>query len=320
MQQSLTIDAMVRQVHQLAPLPAVALKVLELAHDDRSSAADLASVIATDQAMTAKLLRLANSAYFAAGRAITTVRDAVVVLGTIEVRRLVLTTALLGNFTGPSGGDFHLPSFWGHALAVGLVAEVMARLTGRATSEEAFTAGILHDIGKLVMSQYERERFEAATALATLKGMPLERAEAEVFGFSHPELGSRLALAWRFPPALCEAIAEHHASPHESRGLAWVVAQANALCRDHGLWCGFVDIEPGAAPPPDVPVRDPLRAAVLARLGGWERVLERTQAFLHAVPPPPGTRPGAAASTPGGTPAAPRADGSFDRAHRGGRW
>jgi putative nucleotidyltransferase with HDIG domain len=284
MQHHLTIDTLVRQVQQLAPLPAVALKVLELAHDDRSSAADLASVIATDQAMTAKLLRLANSAYFAAGRAIPTVRDAVVVLGVIEVRRLVLTTALMGNFSGPSGGDFHVPSFWGHALAVGLVAEVMAHHTGRAVPEEAFTAGILHDIGKLVMSQYEKERFEAATTLATVKGIPLERAEAEVFGFSHPELGSRLATAWRFPPTLCEAIAAHHGAPDASHGLAWVVAQANALCRDHGLWCGFVDIEPGAPPPPDVPVRDPLRAAVLARLGGWERVLERTQAFFQAVP------------------------------------
>ncbi len=277
-----------RQVQQLAPLPAVALKVLELAHDDRSSAADLASVIATDQAMTAKLLRLANSAYFAAGRAITTVRDAVVVLGVIEVRRLVLTTTLMGSFSGQSAGDFHVPSFWGHALAVGLVAEVMARHTGRAAPEEAFTAGILHDIGKLVMSQYEKERFEAATTLATVKGIPLERAEAEVFGFSHPELGSRLATAWRFPPALCEAIAAHHSAADVSQGLAWVVAQANTLCRDHGLWCGFVDVEPGAAPPPEAPVRDPLRAAVLARLGGWERVVERTQAFLRAAPVPRG--------------------------------
>ncbi len=288
MQHDVTIDALVRRVEQLSPLPAVALKVLDLAHNERSSAADLASVIATDQAMTAKLLRLANSAYFAAGRAITTVRDAVVVLGMIEVRRLVLTTALMGSFNGSSTGDFHVPSFWGHALAVGLVAEVMARHTGRAAPEEAFTAGILHDIGKLVMSQYEKERFEAATALAMVKGIPLERAEAEVFGFSHPELGSRLAGSWRFPSSLCEAIAAHHGAPDAAQGLAWVVAQANALCRDHGLWCGFVDIEPGAAPPPDVPVRDPLRAAVLARLGGWEQVLERTQAFLHAASPPSG--------------------------------
>ncbi|MER3420504.1 MAG: hypothetical protein C4290_08285 [Chloroflexota bacterium] len=288
MQQHLTIDTLVRRVEQLVPLPAVALKVLELAHNDRSSAADLASVIATDQAMTAKLLRLANSAYFATGRAITTVRDAVVVLGMIEVRRLVLTSALMGSFSGSSVGEFHVPSFWGHALAVGLIAEVMARHTGRAVPEEAFTAGILHDIGKLVMSQYEKERFEAATALATVKGIPLERAEAEIFGFSHPELGSRLAGSWRFPPALCEAIAAHHGAPDAAQGLAWVVAQANALCRDHGLWCGFVNIEPGATPPPDVPVRDPLRATVLARLGGWEQVLERTQAFLRAAPPPSG--------------------------------
>lgn len=276
------LNELVHQVNQLAPLPAVAMRVLQLAEDPNASAQELASAIATDQALTAKLLRLANSAYFAAGREITTVRDAVVLLGMSEIRRLVLTTALMGHFADDTG-TLSIAAFWGHALATGMVAQVMARHTGLAAPEEAYTAGILHDIGKLVMNQYATERFDAAATLATTKGIPMERAEAEVFGFSHPELGRRLAESWRLPASLAGAIAHHHALPGTEHGLDYVVAQANDLCRDHGLWCGFEDIEPGAAQPTNSS-EDPLRAAALAKLGGFDRILERANGLISASP------------------------------------
>lgn len=277
------LEAFVGQVQQIAPLPAVALRVMELAQSENSSASDLSSVIATDQAMTAKLLKLANSAYFSAGREIKTVRDAVVLLGMMEVRRLVLTSALMGRFNGTQATSFSVASFWGHALATGIIADVMARHTRLAQPEEAYTAGILHDIGKLIMSQYLKEHFDEASTVATTRGIALEQAEAEVFGFTHALLGSRLAQAWRLPAGLVLAIAEHHNHPGEDHGLSFVVAQANELCRDHGLWCGFEDTEPGAQPP-DGRVDDPVRAAVLAKLGGWERVVERASSFVEASP------------------------------------
>jgi putative nucleotidyltransferase with HDIG domain len=299
MPEHIDLSEFVNQVNQLAPLPAVAMKVLQLAED-------VASTIATDQALTARLLRLANSAYFAAGREITTVRDAVVLLGMAEVRRLVLTTALMGNFSDDTGA-LSLPAFWGHALAVGMVAEVMARHTGLATPEEAFTAGILHDIGKLVMNQYAKEHLDAAVALATSKGLPMERAEAEVFGFSHPQLGRRLAQNWRLPPALAAAIADHHRVPGTEHGLSYVVAQANSLCRDHGLWCGFEEIEPGATLPALEETQDPLRAAALAKLGGFERIVERATSFIQSSPLA-GSRP--AAATTVASPTRPAATGT----------
>jgi putative nucleotidyltransferase with HDIG domain len=278
------LNEFVGKVNQLAPLPAVALRVLQLAEDERSSANDLASIIATDQAMTAKLLRLANSAYFAAGREITTVRDAIVLLGMVEIRRLVLTTALMGQYTTDSG-TLNVAAFWGHALAVGMVAEVMARNTKLAVPEEAFTAGILHDIGKLVMAQYLKDHFDAAATFATTKGIPLHRSEAEVFGFDHALLGKRLAEAWRLPPGLVTAIAHHHASPGQEDGLSYIVYQANELCRDHGLWCGFEEMEPGATPPTaGAGTDDPIRAAALAKLGGFEKVVERANSFLSSSP------------------------------------
>ncbi len=282
MPERIAIVEFVRRVNQLAPLPAVAFRVLQLAEDERASAQDLASAIASDQALTAKLLRLANSAYFAAGREITTVRDAVVLLGMSEIRRLVLTTALMGRFDGDSG-VLSIASFWGHALAVGMVADVMARHTGLATPEEAYTAGILHDIGKLVMAQYAKEHFDATATLATTRGIPMERAEAEVFGFNHAQLGRHLCETWRLPAALAVAIADHHAPPGASDGLSYVVAHANDMVRDHGLWCGFDEIEPGAAAPTHG-VEDPLRAAALAKFGGFDRIVERASGFVASSP------------------------------------
>ena len=284
----------VKHVNEVAPMPAIAVRTLQMAEDDRSSAADLASIIATEQAMTAKLLRLANSAYFAAGREVTTVRDAVVLLGMSEIRRLILTTALMGRFTGDGAGAFSVTAFWGHGLAVGMIAEVMARQTRLAAPEEAFTAGILHDIGKLVMNEYLAEAFAEAADLAAGRGIPLIVAEKEVFGFSHTELGEQLADVWRLPPTLAQAIGEHHHDDltHDHR-LSYVVSHANTLVRDHGLWCGFEDVEPGATLNEDDEVADdPMRAAALARLGGMDRVMERVAGFLKSVMPPPRPAPG----------------------------
>jgi putative nucleotidyltransferase with HDIG domain len=200
----------------------------------------------------------------------------------------VLTTALMGQYTADPG-TLNVAAFWGHALAVGMVAEVMARNTGLAAPEEAFTAGILHDIGKLVMVQYLKDHFEAAATFATSRGIPLHRSEAEVFGFDHAMLGKRLAEAWRLPPGLVMAIAHHHANPGQEDGLSFVVHQANELCRDHGLWCGFEETEPGAAPP-TAGTDDPIRAAALAKLGGFDKVVERANGFLTSSPVVPERR------------------------------
>jgi putative nucleotidyltransferase with HDIG domain len=294
------LNTFAERVNGLAPLPALALRVLQLVEDERSSVDDFATAMAPDAALTARLLRLANSVYYSPGRTIATVREAVILLGTAEIRRLVLTTSLMDRYAGDPNGPISVPAFWGHSLAVAMVAEVMARHTRLALPEEAFTAGILHDLGKLVMTQYEADRFSRAVSLATTRALPLESAEAEVFGFTHAQLGGRLGQLWRLPVSICDAILRHHTVTGEEQGLAHVVAQANDLCRDHGLWCGFEEIEPGAVLP-ETPGDDPLRAGALARLGGIERIVERIDAFLSASRPAAPTTAGVRhAHAPGG--------------------
>lgn len=277
------------EVNELAPLPAMAMRVVQLAQDDTSSISDIASVIATDQAMTSRMLRLANSVFYSPPREIATVRDAVVFLGLVEIRRLALTSSLMGRFGGAAAVAISVPAFWGHSFAVGMVAEVMARQTRLAPPEEAFTAGILHDIGKLVMNQYRPALYNEAVAYATAHSVPLIRAEIEVFGFTHAQLGRRLAEVWRLPETLCAAIGEHDDLVPKTRGVSYVVSHANSLCKDHGLWCGFEDAEPGAQVA-EQPGTDPMRAAALAKLGGIENIVDRINGFVQDIPAAPQQR------------------------------
>ena len=151
------LEALLDQVDAMAPFPAVASRVMQITEDERFSAYDLAAIIATDTALTAKILRLANSAYYAYPRKIGTVRDAVVLIGFRAVRSTAIASAIVDIFpTSEPERPFNVDLFWGHSVACGIIAETMARETHQAPPDEAFTAGILHDLGRLVLASVRR--------------------------------------------------------------------------------------------------------------------------------------------------------------------
>ncbi len=283
----ITLTELLDQVESLAPLPAVASRVMQVVEEDRFSAYDLAAVIATDTALTAKILRLANSAFYGYPRRIATVRDGVVLIGFRAVRSTAVAAAIVEMFPPSGHGPFQVDLFWGHSVACGLVAEIMARETGYARPDQAFTAGILHDIGRLLLSQYQPDGFGQALYRALQDGAPLEEAERIQFGFDHSLLGARLAERWNFPGELCQAIQHHHDLAHamDRSGLTYVVAHANALCHQHGLWCGL-DSDVGTQVPTVAREMDeslPLYGQVLARAGGMAEIERRTIAFLRSA-------------------------------------
>lgn len=285
---NLTLEELLDRVEELAPLPHVANRIIQVADDDRFSAYDLAAVIATDTAMTAKLLRLANSAYYGFPRRITTVRDSVVLIGFRAVRAGAIAAAMIDLFPSSNDGQFSSDLFWGHSVACALVAEAMAKETGYARPDEAFTVGILHDIGRLVLSQYVPEAFGRVMYQALHEGKSLQEKELEEFGFEHAELGAALAERWSFPAEIRAAIAEHHDLEHapDRSGLTYVVAHANALCHRHGLWCGL-DSEDGAKVHPDAMTgmtdEDPIYGAVMRRIGGRADIEKRVLDFLNTT-------------------------------------
>ncbi len=257
-----------------------------MADDNRTSAMDLAQVLSTDQALTAKLIRISNSAYYGFARRVSTVREAVVMLGFKQVRQVAVGASLITSWNGPSADNdpFNLDLFWGHSVAVAVAGETIAKKTRLARPEDAFTAGILHDIGRLVLRRTMPTEFAQAVGMAQTSGVPLHEAEMLTMGYAHDDVGRALGEKWKFPAHLVEAVRCHHddrLNP-QNDGLSGIVAQADRLALHYGLYCGYDRTEPDYVEiPPDL-------AAAEAACGGIDHVLERAFSFIECASGTPG--------------------------------
>ena len=271
-------------IESIAPLPHVAGRVVQVAEDERFSAYDLAAIIATDTAMTAKILRLANSAYYGFPRRIATVRDAVVLIGFRAVRATAVAAAVADLFPKQGSTRFDADLFWAHCVACGSVAEIIAKETNQARPDEAFTAGILHDIGRLVLAQYVPGPFDRALDQALERGAAMEAVETDVFGYDHAQLGAALTQRWNLPIEICTAIAGHHdltVDPAEAP-LTYVLAQSNRFCRSVGFWCGLDTAEGARVYDVNEPADPEIAALVEDKLGGIAGLEARVREFLSS--------------------------------------
>ena len=280
------LRSIVNRTTDLAPLKSVATRAIQLAEDERSAAMDLATVISSDQALTAKLLKLSNSAYYGYARRISNVREAVILLGMRTVRSVAISSGIIEAFRMPEidGDGFDPDLFWAHSVSVGIVAEVIARDTRVARPEDAFTAGVLHDVGKLAMMLCEPQLFAELLDLVKHENMRYREVEIAVFGIGHEHVGARLAERWKFPEPLVTSIREHHPlrGVPEIASLGDVVAAANLACNREGLACGFDytgDDEKKTiqALPPAVDI------AINRVHGGMATLQEKARAFLMHV-------------------------------------
>ena len=274
------LDLLVNEIAELRPLPAVALRVLELAEGDRFSAHELAQTVSADQALTAKILRLSNSAYYGFPRRITTVRDAVVLLGFRAVRSATLASCVIETL--PGGQVLDAVEAWRFSVTVGMLAEVLSRAT-REHTDEAFTAGVLHNIGRLAIDQHRPRDLRRCIEVAQERSWTIDQAEREVMGFTDAEVGGALALHWNFPQPLAEAVARHNLDVNalpDPRSLAAFVVRARLFARASGVTDG-VDLRPAA--PPAAEWRVPPISRSLAQTGGVAGIAERVAAFVESA-------------------------------------
>lgn len=205
-------------ISDLPTPPVVLQQINKVISDPNTSAYEIASIISEDPAMSFKILKLSNSAFYALPSEVTSVKHAVVLVGINAVRSMVLSTAVLDMFKGREKDvQFH-DSFWRHSLATATCARIIVRKmpSGNVTeAEHGFSVGLLHDIGKLIMSCYLRDEFRNAETVAEERQINSHVAEQEVLGYTHADLGGLLAKKWKLPPMLCNAIDKHH-SPHDS--------------------------------------------------------------------------------------------------------
>ena len=221
----------------LSALPTIVTQLIALVGDPRSSARQVARLISTDQALTAKILRVANSAFYGFPRKIATVQLAIVVLGFNAVKNLALSVTVLKRFSaGTDHRLFDRQRFWEHAIGCGVAARMLAKRFG-GRDGEAFVAGILHDIGKLILIEYAHDEFTDALELAEQEDIPIGQAEEEVLGVTHAEVGGWLAERWNLPEPLAHSISAHH-NPfalEEPDDLVLITHMADALVRFNSI-------------------------------------------------------------------------------------
>ena len=228
------IKKITQSIIGLPTLPTVITQMIGLIDNPKTSARDVARLIATDQALTAKILKLANSAFYGFPRKISTVNHAIVVLGFETVKSLGLSVSVLERFaSGGKDTSFDRQKFWEHSIACGVAARLLAGKLRYRVQGEAFAAGILHDIGKLILSQYFPDEFAEIMRLVREQDIYIGKAEEAVLGVTHAEIGHWLAEKWNLPGQLDDTIAFHHAPGRLERGaeLPSLIHLADFLCR-----------------------------------------------------------------------------------------
>lgn len=195
----------------LPSLPLVVAKIVELVDNPKTNAATLSSLIATDPGLTARMLKLANSAFYGFPRRIGTINLAIVVLGFNTVKDLGVSSSLVDRFNFNSEStDFDMPGFWEHSIGTAIAARMISRVGNYRVVGEAFVTGLLHDIGRLIIVRYLPKEFKQIGQVEREKNLLLWEAEAEVLGLTHAEIGGLLTQRWNLPDQIVSAIRHHH--------------------------------------------------------------------------------------------------------------
>lgn len=227
------IETVVRRIHSVSTLPHVAMKVIRLANDPESSTQNLKDAVESDPTLSARVLKCINSSAYALRSKITNLHQAISYLGFTQVRNLTITGSVSEAFKSDEGiGAYRRPELWRHMVYVAVCARLIAARRKLPEFEEAFLAGLLHDIGIVLEDQFVHDEFR--TLIQSLDSQrTLIEQEREYLGFNHTTLGARVAEEWKFPPTVQAAIRYHHDSEGyrgDDAAIVHCVEVANLIC------------------------------------------------------------------------------------------
>lgn len=259
------------ELHRLPAQPISAARVLRMADDPHASTADLARLVETDPALSAQVMLLANSPYYGLSHHVGSAGRAVLLLGFTTVRALAVRSAC--TLLTSTDGHLFPPGFWPHAVATGVAAAAVARRLA-APAHEAFSAGLLHDVGAALLYRRDPDAYQRVLDAGDLDAASLFDLERRAFGTTHPELGAEALRAWRLPPAFVAAVRHHHLDPQDvAAPLTRSVMIGESLARA---------IAPVALHEPTLPPRTALAAVGLrsVEVTSLTREIEREMAQL----------------------------------------
>ena len=231
----ISIAQVIEKVSELPSLPGIVMDVLNNIDDDDLDIQVLAEKVSSDAALTAKTLHYANSAYFSTMVKVTTVQQALALMGLSATKQIILAAGLAGCFPENNCPGFKHEDFWRHSNAVASAAKLIAKQLQMKT-DVAYTAGLLHDIGALVLVTQFPEEYAAAIAHRHANGLSQLDAEHAILGIDHVTVGAELASLWAFSDVMKNAIAGHHEPEQKGLGfLATVVHVADAIAHALGV-------------------------------------------------------------------------------------
>jgi len=236
--------AWARCIVSLPSMPSAFTAAVRLLGNDNASAASCIAAIERDQALTVRVLRLANSPFYGAQRQVSRIGDAVQMLGLRTVASALAAVSLRTALGSLRCKEFDFANYWRHTLCTAIAARELAQVASLDTGE-AFLLGLLHDVGKVILAMTSPELETQALQLARSEGMPLHEAEQQLFGVTHAEVGAVVARQWNFPANFAQAIADHHrpvaATADRWLSFSGLVHLANEMA--HRLEANSPDIE-----------------------------------------------------------------------------
>ncbi|HYA14969.1 MAG TPA: HDOD domain-containing protein [Syntrophales bacterium] len=234
-------DEIIRSIKNIPAFPAVALKVMALIDDPDYAITDIVDVVKYDQAITANILRICNSAYFGLKYKVVTIGDAVMRLGQQNVIRAVEAAGVSKFYEKAKGYGLEANKLWEHSVGVALMSQILSKRIFNSEDAKLYTTALLHDIGKVVMGEFVDESFMKIYDIVSHEGISFLEAEGKVIGIDHAELGGKIASQWNFPADMREAIVYHHRPDLMTDGdnnNAWLIYLADQACIMMGIGLG----------------------------------------------------------------------------------
>ena len=234
-----TARQLVAKIDDLPTIPVVATQVLQLLDDPDVNVDKVADLMLTDLVMTARVMKMVNSPIYRPNQEITSLKRALVYLGIRHIKEIALTSSFISAFED-KGGVIDISTFWAHSFGVGMVSKIIAEKIRYPDIEKAYLAGIVHDIGEVVLSHYQAESFSKILTAIKERPVRLVDMELEEFGTTHNEIGYCIAEKWNFQEAYKEVILYHH-TPREATSdpvLCAIVNLADLFCSVRDLYYG----------------------------------------------------------------------------------
>lgn len=239
-----TMLAKLDGIENLPTLPVMVQQIQKLINSPNSSMNQIGALISKDQAIAARVVRLVNSAFYGLGRKVSSIPQAIVVLGLNTVKNLVTGVSVIRMFeTTDKASIFNRDMFWLHSLGCAMGARLLAKNLGRNEPEDFFLAGLLHDIGVLILDQFFHDEFLRVLTYADEKHIDYYTAEQMVLGLTHCDVGAIVAEKWKIPDFLIQTMKYHHTSvnqdPEINCDVINIVHIADAAATNTGFHMGF---------------------------------------------------------------------------------